>query len=260
MEFAACGATPRPLDAMRRETGDPGAAEIDRAGRRASSPLTTLNIEVLPAPFGPITQKIPAWSKSTESRSRMVTSPTRTLTSRRARVSPAAARPRSPARRSRACLRLRGGKRRSSGSANAGNAARKHQHDGDEEQRHQHFPERKAVAQLRGERADDQRADHRAEQAGAAADGRPDHEIGGEPEAEQLRRDDALLRRVDRAADAGHQAADAEGHGLEPVGVEAEQLQAAFVLRERAPQHADRRVVEPAGKRRARASKIAAET
>ncbi len=47
-----------------------------RPDAAASSPLTTLNIDVLPAPFGPITQKMPACSKSSERRSRMVTSPT----------------------------------------------------------------------------------------------------------------------------------------------------------------------------------------
>ena len=127
--------------------------------------------------------------------------------------------------------------------------ARKHQDDGDEEQRHQHFPERQAVAQLRGERADEQRADDRAEQARAAADRGPDHKFGREAEADHLRRDDPLLRRIDRAADAGHQSADAERHGFELIGVEAEQLQATLVLRQRPPEHADRRVVEPAGKR-----------
>jgi len=66
------------------------------------------------------------------------------------------------------------------------------------------------------------------------------------PAAEDnLRRDNALLRRVDRATDPGHQSAGAESDGLELVGIEAEKLQAAFVLRERAPQHADRRIVKP---------------
>ena len=61
-EFAACGRRPgRSRDwargrrsSSRRDRSPPAAV--------ASSPLTTLNIEVLPAPFGPMTQKIPAWS------------------------------------------------------------------------------------------------------------------------------------------------------------------------------------------------------
>ena len=124
---------------------------------------------------------------------------------------------------------------------------RKQQHDDDEDDRDADLPELEAVAQRARQRADHDRAEHRPEQSAAAADRGPDDEVGREPEAAQLRRHQALLRRVERAADAGEQAADAERDRLEPIGVEAEHDDAALVVGERRPEHAERRAVEPAG-------------
>ena len=77
------------------------------------------------------------------------------------------------------------------------------------------------------QRADEKHAEHWPEQVEAAAHRGPDHEVGGKPEARDLRRHQPLLRRVDRAADAGEQSADAERHRLQRVGVEAEQRERA---------------------------------
>ena len=140
----------------------------------------------------------------------------------------------------------------------ADQALREEQHDGDEEERDADLPEVEAVAQPARQRADEQGAEHGPEQPAAAAHGGPDHEVGREHEAAQLRRDEPLLRRVERAADAGEQAADAEGHRLQPVGVEAEQHDPALVVGERGPQHAERRAIEPGDGRHASTSATAA--
>ena len=118
----------------------------------------------------------------------------------------------------------------------------------------------KRVAQPARQRADQHGTDDRPEQPSAAADGGPDHEVGREREAAQLRRHQALLRRVQRTADAGEQAADAERDRLQPVGVEAEQHDAAFVVRERGPQHAERRAVQPGDDRAPTATSAIAAT
>ncbi len=78
------------------------------------------------------------------------------------------------------------------------------------------------------------RAEHRPQQTKAPAHRGPDHQVGREAEAAELRRHQALLRRVERAADAGEEAAHAEGHRLQPVGVEAEEHDPALVVSERA--------------------------
>jgi hypothetical protein len=108
--------------------------------------------------------------------------------------------------------------------------ARHLQHDEDEHQRNGHFPVAEAVAQSRCHEADQHRAGNRADQAEAAADRGPDQQFRGEHEAHRLRRDDALMRRVERACQAGDAAADGKGRGFQHRCAETEELKPFLVL------------------------------
>jgi len=127
---------------------------------------------------------------------------------------------------------------------------RKPKHDGDEERRHQHFPERYGVAKRRGHRADQQRSEDGSGEASSAPDRRPNNEVCGKVEAGKLRRHQTLLRSIQRAADSGEDAADSERERFERARIEAEERDAAVVLRERAPQNSDRSAREPSTDRK----------
>ncbi len=119
------------------------------------------------------------------------------------------------------------------------------QHDDDENRREDDLPVGNLVPQIGGQDANQDGARDRAVQRRPPADGGPDHQIGGQDEAAELRRDETLLGCVERPADPGERAADAEHGGLRVLHREAAEPHPLLVLRDRPPQNPRRRAAQP---------------